>query len=191
MGPGRKLPVGNPRNLNFPGLTVRAVQIGAPPWRSMRSLGGWKNKKSHRFAPIGTRLALYYSNFLRSTTWCSKSPDLVREVPHPDTCGQYRPVLPTRICMRHFPALRSSLVQMEKHRIPGWKSEFLREFLPLLGISEFQYQEGKPPPHLRGGNRPEGAAGGRGHPEPGREMAGSLTCDEGKSDLAISRPGSG
>jgi len=45
------------------------------------------------------------------------------------------------------------------------------------------YQEGKPPPHLRGGNRPEGAAGGRGHPEP--EMAGSLSCDEGKRDLAI------
>ena len=80
---------------------------------------------------------------------------------------------------------------MEEHRISGWKSEFLREFLPLLGIPEFQYQEGKPPPHLGGGNRPEGAAGGRGHPERGREMAGSLTCDEGKSDLAISRPGSG
>ena len=91
MGPGRKLPVGNPGNLNFPGLTVRAVQIGAPPWRSMRSLGGWKNKKSNRFAPIGTRLALYYSNFLRSTTWCIRSPDLVREVPHADTCGPQLP----------------------------------------------------------------------------------------------------
>ena len=28
---------------------------------------------------------------------------------------------------------------MEEHRISGWKSEFLREFLPLLGIPEFQY----------------------------------------------------
>ena len=63
---------------------------------------------------------------------------------------------------------------MEEHRISGWKSEFLREFLPLLGIPEFQYQEGKPPPHLRGGNRPQCAAGGRGHPERGREMARSL-----------------
>ena len=63
---------------------------------------------------------------------------------------------------------------MEEHRISGWKSEFLREFLPLLGIPEFQYQEGKPPPHLGGGNRPQCAAGGRGHPEPGRKMASAL-----------------
>ena len=27
---------------------------------------------------------------------------------------------------------------MEEHRISGWKSEFLREFLPLLGIPVFQ-----------------------------------------------------
>ena len=60
--------------------------------RHGRACGRWTNKKSYRFAPIGTRLALYYSNFLRSTTWCIRSPDLVREVPHADTCGQYRAI---------------------------------------------------------------------------------------------------
>ena len=49
--------------------------------------GTWTNKKSDRFAPIGTRLALYYSNFLRSTTWCIRPPNLSREVPHPGKVG--------------------------------------------------------------------------------------------------------
>jgi len=43
---------------------------------------------SDRHETLG--LALSYSNFFRSTTWCIRSPTFVREVPNPDTSGQYR-----------------------------------------------------------------------------------------------------
>ena len=92
MGPGPTFPVGTEIPVIWTILTVRAVQIGAPHGGAC---GRWTNKKSDRFAPIGARLALYYSNFLRSTTLCITASNLSREVPHPDTCGQYRPVLPT------------------------------------------------------------------------------------------------
>ena len=54
--------------------------------------------QSDRFAPIGTRLALYCSNFLRSTTWCIRSPNLVWEVPHADTLWAISPGIANSPC---------------------------------------------------------------------------------------------
>ena len=74
---------------NFPGFNGQ----GGPNRRAaMAELAADGKTRS----PTGLlRSARDLHNFLRSTFWRIRSPNLSREVPNPDTCGQYRPVLPT------------------------------------------------------------------------------------------------
>jgi len=79
--------------------------------------------KSNRFAPIGMRLALRYSHFLRSTSSGIGAPNLALDEPHPDKtkpdlCGlcQNRLCLNLAACGTSRTRLRGQIPKVEDHK---------------------------------------------------------------------------
>ena len=76
MGPGPTFPVGKEIPVISPVLTVRAVQIGAPPWQSMRPMD---KQEVRQVCSDRHETCILLFNFLRSTFWRIRPPHLVRE----------------------------------------------------------------------------------------------------------------